>query len=146
HAGVAQRVGARRFIQLSEIDDGACAGEGVGNNRLTPLAQLEGDDERWSAQLHDTMKISATRLMKPQQICLIDRRVKKIGRAQWRLESGSWRPSSAGWRRDQGRNARGPSLRSIPLLIWSAHETGSQRRNAESTTTAAAIPPGDARA
>ena len=28
------------------------AGESVGNDRLTLLAQLEGDDERWSAQHH----------------------------------------------------------------------------------------------
>ena len=33
-----------------EIYDSACAGESVGNDRLTLLAQLEGDDERWSAQ------------------------------------------------------------------------------------------------
>src|SRR5262249_53447192 len=30
----------------------ACAGESVGNDRLTLLAQFEGDDERWSAKLH----------------------------------------------------------------------------------------------
>ena len=51
-AGVAQRFGAGRLIELGEIYDSACAGESVGNDRLTFLAQLEGDDERWSAQLH----------------------------------------------------------------------------------------------
>src|SRR5262249_9356895 len=30
----------------------ACAGESVGNDRLTLLAQFEADDERWSATLH----------------------------------------------------------------------------------------------
>jgi hypothetical protein len=30
----------------------ACAGEGVGNDCLSLLAQFEGDDERWSAKLH----------------------------------------------------------------------------------------------
>src|SRR6516225_190123 len=41
-----------RLIELGEIYDSACAGESVGNDRLTLLAQLEGDDERWSAQFH----------------------------------------------------------------------------------------------
>ena len=45
-AGVAQRFGAGRLIELGEIYDSACAGESVGNDRLTLLAQLEGDDER----------------------------------------------------------------------------------------------------
>ncbi len=49
HAGVAQRFGAGRLIELGEIYDSAYAGESVGNDRLTLLAQLEGDDERWSA-------------------------------------------------------------------------------------------------
>src|SRR5262249_58720654 len=52
HAGVAQRFGAGRPIELGEIYNIACAGEGVGNDRLTRLAQFEGDDERWSAKLH----------------------------------------------------------------------------------------------
>src|SRR5262249_42563011 len=52
HAGVAQRFGAGRLIELSEIYNIACAGEGVGNDRLTRLAQFEGDDKRWWAQLH----------------------------------------------------------------------------------------------
>ena len=43
-------------------------GEGVGNDRLTLLAQFECDDERWSAKFHDT----ATPLAKPHRICLID--------------------------------------------------------------------------
>jgi hypothetical protein len=50
-AGVAQRFGAGRLIGLGEIYDSACVGESVGNDCLTLLAQLEGDDERWSAQL-----------------------------------------------------------------------------------------------
>jgi hypothetical protein len=63
-AGVAQRFGAGRLLELGEVYDSACAGESVGNDRLTLLAQLEGDDERWSAQLHAPPKISATRLTK----------------------------------------------------------------------------------
>src|SRR5262245_44262385 len=51
-AGVAQRFGAGHLIELGEIYNIACAGESVGNDRLTLLAQFEGDDERWSAQLH----------------------------------------------------------------------------------------------
>ena len=51
-AGVAQCFGAGRLIELGEIYDSACAGESVGNDCLTLLAQFEGDDERWSAQLH----------------------------------------------------------------------------------------------
>ena len=38
-----------RPIELGEMYDSAYAGEGVGNDRLTLLAQFEGDDERWSA-------------------------------------------------------------------------------------------------
>lgn len=34
---------------------------------------------------------------------------------------------------------------STPLQTWSVHETGSPQRSAESTTTAQAIPKGDAR-
>jgi len=52
HAGVAQRFGAGRLIELGEAYNIACAGESVGNDRLTLLAQSEGDDERWSAKLH----------------------------------------------------------------------------------------------
>ena len=44
-AGIAQRFGAGRCIELGEIYDSACAGESVGDDRLTLLAQLEGDDE-----------------------------------------------------------------------------------------------------
>jgi hypothetical protein len=51
-AGIAQRFGAGRLIELGEIYDSACTGESVGNDRLTLFAQFEGDDERWSAQLH----------------------------------------------------------------------------------------------
>ena len=51
-AGIAQRFGAARLIELGEYIDSACAGESVGNDRLTLFAQFEGDDERWSAQLH----------------------------------------------------------------------------------------------
>src|ERR1700730_18595622 len=40
-AGVAQCFGARRLIKPGEIYDSACAGESVGNNRLTLFAQLE---------------------------------------------------------------------------------------------------------
>ncbi len=57
-AGVAQRFGAGRLIELGEIYDCACAGESVGNGRLTLLAQLEGDDERWSAQLHTPPRLA----------------------------------------------------------------------------------------
>src|SRR5262245_49523228 len=52
HDGVAQRLGAGHLIELREIYDSAYASEGVGNDRLTLLAQFEGDDERWSAKLH----------------------------------------------------------------------------------------------
>ncbi|MGB3743975.1 MAG: hypothetical protein WBD11_05505 [Xanthobacteraceae bacterium] len=52
HAGVAQRLGARRFIEFGEIYDSACASESVDNNCLAFLAQREGYDEWWSAQLH----------------------------------------------------------------------------------------------
>src|SRR6516162_7284312 len=69
HAGVAQRFGAGRLIELGEIYDIACAGEGVGNDCLTRLAQLEGDDERWSAQLH-APQITATPLAKPCRIAV----------------------------------------------------------------------------
>jgi hypothetical protein len=34
-AGVTQRLGASRLIELGEIYDSACAGESVGNDRLT---------------------------------------------------------------------------------------------------------------
>ena len=51
-ASVAQRFGSRRPIKLGEIYDDACASESVGNDRLTPLAEFEGNDERWSTQLH----------------------------------------------------------------------------------------------
>src|SRR6516165_2764343 len=67
HAGVAQRFGAGRLIELGEVYNIACAGEGVGNDCLTRLAQLEGDDERWSAKLH-APQITATPLAKPCRI------------------------------------------------------------------------------
>jgi hypothetical protein len=51
-AGVAQCLGARRFIELDEIYDSACASESVYNNCLAFLAQREGYDEWWLAQLH----------------------------------------------------------------------------------------------
>ena len=50
--------GAGRLIELGEIYDSACAGESVGDDRLTLLAQLEGDDERWSAQLHALTRLA----------------------------------------------------------------------------------------
>jgi hypothetical protein len=40
------------------VYDSACAGESVGNDRLTLLAQLEGDDERWSAQFHASPRLA----------------------------------------------------------------------------------------
>ena len=85
HAGVAQRFGARRFIKLGEIDDGACAGESIGNDCLAPVAQLEGDDERWSVQLHGAPKISVTRRTKPRRICLFDRSPRLL---KW--HNGDW--------------------------------------------------------
>ena len=63
-AGVAQRCGAGHLIELGEIYDSACAGESVGNDRLTLLAQFEGDDERWSAQFHAPPRLARTRLTK----------------------------------------------------------------------------------
>jgi len=48
-ASVAQRFSAL-LIELGEIYHSTCAGESVGNDRLTPLAQLEGNDERLSFQ------------------------------------------------------------------------------------------------
>src|SRR5262245_41832718 len=51
-AGPAQRFGAGRLIELGKIYNIACAGESVGNDRLTRLAQFEGDDKRWWAKLH----------------------------------------------------------------------------------------------
>src|SRR5262249_51243456 len=51
-AGLAQRFGAGRLIELGKVYNIACAGESVGDDRLTLLAQFEGDDERWSAQFH----------------------------------------------------------------------------------------------
>ena len=50
--GLAQRFGAGRLIELGKVYNIACAGESVGDDRLTLLAQFEGDDERWSAKLH----------------------------------------------------------------------------------------------
>jgi hypothetical protein len=41
-----------RGTWVSHIYDSACAGESVGNDCLMLLAQLEWDDERWSAQFH----------------------------------------------------------------------------------------------
>src|SRR5262245_49897601 len=61
HAGVAQRFGACRLIELGETYNIACAGENVGNDRLTLLAQFEGDDERWSAQLHAPPRLARLR-------------------------------------------------------------------------------------
>jgi hypothetical protein len=57
HAGVAQRFGAGRLIELGEIYNIACAGESVGNDRLTRLAQFEGDDERWLTKLHASPRL-----------------------------------------------------------------------------------------
>src|SRR5262245_31149613 len=68
-AGVAQRFGAGRLIELGEIYNIACASESVGNDRLTLLAQFEGDDERWSAKLH-APQITATPLAKPRRIAV----------------------------------------------------------------------------
>jgi hypothetical protein len=61
--------GAGRLIELGEIYNIACAGESVGNDRLTLLAQFEGDDERWSAKLH-TPQITAAPLAKPRRIAV----------------------------------------------------------------------------
>ena len=58
HAGITQRFGAGRLIELGEIYDSACAGESAGNDRLTLLAQLEGNDERWSALLHAAPRLA----------------------------------------------------------------------------------------
>ncbi len=44
-------------IELGEIYNIACAGESVGNDRLTLLAQFEGDDERWSVKLHGSPRL-----------------------------------------------------------------------------------------
>ena len=57
-AGVAQCFGAGRLVELGEIYDSACAGESVGNNCLTLLAQFEGNDEGWSAQLHSAPRLA----------------------------------------------------------------------------------------
>src|SRR5215831_11661842 len=57
-AGVAQRFGAGRLIELGEVYNIACTGESVGNDRLTLLAQFEGDDERWSAKLHASPRLA----------------------------------------------------------------------------------------
>jgi hypothetical protein len=43
HAGVAQRLGTGRLIELGKINDTGCTGESVGSDRLAPLAQFEGD-------------------------------------------------------------------------------------------------------
>src|SRR5215813_8837640 len=57
-AGLAQRFGASRLIELGKIYNITCAGEGVGDDRLTLLAQFEGDDERWSAKLHASPRLA----------------------------------------------------------------------------------------
>ena len=51
-AGVAQRFNSRRPIEFGEIYDSACTGESIGNDRFSPLAEFEGNDERWCAQFH----------------------------------------------------------------------------------------------
>ena len=44
---------------------------------------------------------------------------------EWRSRNGLRQPSRLGGRRrDRAGNARGRNLGSIPLLTWSAHETG----------------------
>jgi hypothetical protein len=42
---IAQRLGAGRLVELGEIDDWACTGESVSDDRLALLAQFEGNDE-----------------------------------------------------------------------------------------------------
>src|SRR4029077_1731678 len=69
-AGVAQRFGARRLIKLGEIYDSACAGESVGNNRLS--FSLNSKAATSGGRLSSiTSKISANRLTKPRQIRLM---------------------------------------------------------------------------
>jgi hypothetical protein len=46
-ASVAQRFSSRRPIEFGQIYDSACAGESVGNDRFTPLAEFEGNNEWW---------------------------------------------------------------------------------------------------
>src|SRR5262245_26710530 len=65
-AGVAQRFGAGRLIELGETYNIACAGENVGDDRLTLLAQFEGDDERWSAKLHAPQEVPVRLRTYPQ--------------------------------------------------------------------------------
>jgi hypothetical protein len=42
-----QGFSSRRLIQFGEIYDGACAGELIGKDRFAPVAEFEGNDERW---------------------------------------------------------------------------------------------------
>src|ERR1700681_4818245 len=93
-ASVAQRFGSRRPIKLGEIYDDACASESVGNDRLTPLAEFEGNDERWSTQLHTPMFGLAGS-------------ARKIGITQWGPRTSLRQPSALGGRRrDRAGNAR----------------------------------------
>ena len=56
----------------------AGAGENVGHNRLTPLTQFEGDDERWPAQIHPPNY----HLANLGRMCFIDAIRLKIGVAK----------------------------------------------------------------
>ena len=76
---------AGRVIELSEIDDSACAGESGGNDRLTLLAHLEGDDEGWSAQLHAAPRL---RESAPRRINMCSWGFAEVIRAaRWQLGS-----------------------------------------------------------
>ena len=68
-----------RLIELSETDDSACAGESVGNDRLTLLAHLEGDDEGWSAQLHAAPRLARVGSKRRQYVQLGVRRGNQSG-------------------------------------------------------------------
>jgi hypothetical protein len=50
--GVAQRFRAGRLIQLSEIDDSACAGESVGHDRFSLSSKATTSDGRLSTMQH----------------------------------------------------------------------------------------------
>src|SRR5262249_52771872 len=145
-AGVAQRFGAGHLIELGEIYNIACTGESVGNDRLTPLAEFEGNDERWSAQLHAPPRLPRLGSRNCAEYVWLARSARKIGMPQWRPRTSLRQPSALGGRRrDRAGNARGRSLGSIPSLTWNAHETGWRRPSDGLTTTIRASPTGDAR-
>jgi hypothetical protein len=58
-AQVVTRAGLNHFLPKSDVDIRQTgAGESVGDNRLTLLAQFEGDDKRWSAQAHASPRLA----------------------------------------------------------------------------------------